>query len=360
MPTIQSTPLLPLIYPYQAFRQNFQGVQPLKGNVLQLLPLEPSSNPSWKPEAEFSALAKVRNTLAGQQAMLRGPQSIKGNQPFTTYRGPNQEAFKHSTFTGGRVRNRDSEKMVSHLLQDRIEQLNALDESNFEEVKPERLVPQLPQSDTFALDKLFSDLLSSLNEGVLSNALLGFMGSIMSFLATKGDKIPEGKFDTYLDISEQIRVAIGVGQYRYNTELYSKETFNKIRSLLIKLEKDIKLVKDFLFALNSFRGLPIATKSLKLAALRTKLFDISQLYKPFEQPQPDSMSFQPGEEQTLSPEERAQLEEGQEVDAGTEADLSPLPSMAPSEFEEGVAVPEMFRRWEESGIGRGKYTRRRK
>jgi hypothetical protein len=109
--------------------------------------------------------------------------------------------------------------------------------------------------------------------------------------------------------------------------------------------------------LNSFRGLPIATKSLKLAALRTKLFDISQLYKPFEQPQPDEeVSFQPGEEQSLSPEEQAQVNSP----PGSEADLSALPSMAPSEFEEGVAVPEMFRQWRESGIGRGKYTRRRK
>jgi hypothetical protein len=338
MPTYQSSPLLPLIFPDQAFRQNYQGVQPLRGNVLELLPLEKSSNPSWKPEAEFSALAKVQNTLAGQQAMLKGPQSIKGNKSFTTYRGPNQEAFKQSTFSGGRVRNRDSEKMVSHLLQDRIKQLDALDESNFEEVKPERLVPQLPQSDTFVLDKLFSDLLSSLNEGVLSNALLGFMGSIMSFLATKGDKIPEGKFDTYLDISVQIETAIQVGKFKYIFELYSKEAANKLKFLLDKLSKDIKLVKEFLFALNAFRGQPIPTKSLKLAALRTKLFDLSQLYKPFEQESGEDMSFQPGDEQTLNPEERNAMLEGQE--AGPEVEQQAIEQEVPRAVSEPGPAPK--------------------
>ena len=277
MPTYQSSPLLPLIFPDQAYKQNYKGVQPLKGNVLQLLPVEKSSNPSWKPEADFKALAKVQNTLLGQQAMLKGPHSIKGNTPFTTYRGPNQEAFKHSSYTGGRVWNRESENLVAHLLKDRIGQLDAIEQANFEEVQPERLAPELPQSDTFVLDKLFSDLYSSIDQGLISNALLGLMSSIMSYLATKSDKIPENKFDTYEGLFGKIRKSVGV------LLDYSEQQHPELKNagpILRKLDNDSLLGLRFIKQFVKYLGEPTKSKTARMIALRNKILAEFGVYVP--------------------------------------------------------------------------------
>lgn len=277
MPTYQSSPLLPLIFPDQAYKQNYKGVQPLKGNVLQLLPVEKSSNPSWKPEADFKALAKVQNTLLGQQAMLKGPISIKGNIPFTTYRGPNQEAFKHSSYTGGRVWNRESENLVAHLLKDRIGQLNTIDQSNFEEVQPSRLQPELPQSDTFVLDKLFSDLYSSLDQGLISKSLLGLMSSILSYLATKADKIPDNKFDEYEGLFGKIRSSLDV---LFSQTIQDRPELKEAGPIIRKLDNDVLLGMRFIKQFVKYLGEPTKSKTARMIATRNKILTDFGVYIP--------------------------------------------------------------------------------
>jgi len=332
MPTYQSTPLMPLIYPDQAYTKNYQGVQPLRGNVLQLLPLEPSANPSWKSEADFNALAKVQNTLLGQQAMLKGPQSIKNSKPFTTYRGPNQEAFKHSTFTGGRVKNRESENLVSHLLKDRIEQLNALDEANFEEVKPNRLAPELPPPDTYVLDKLFSDLYSSLDQGLISNALLGLMSSILSYLATKADKIPDNKFDDYKGLFGKIRESLDV---LFKQTIQERPELKDAGPILRKLDNDTLLGLRFIRNFVQFLGEPTKSKTARMVATRNRILAEFGVYIP-----------QPGE-----PEYDEDASNSEAATQGTQR----------TQYEgvDDPQVAEQFRLWRESGIGRGKYRRRK-
>jgi hypothetical protein len=276
MPTYQTAPLRPNVFADQASKLNPFGVLPLKGNVLKHLPLNPSEHPSWKKEADLRALAKVANTKMSEMAMLQGPQPFKAQTPYTTYRGSKGDAFSH-TFSGGRVWTREAEGMVSHLLKDRIGQLDALTQSTFEQVAPERLQTNIPETDTFPLDQIFSNLVSSLSQGLINPTLLGFSNSIMSFLLTKADKIPDNKFNDYTTILAKIATLINSSFYTARNEGdYTASEVKKMTSVLNKLEKDVKAIIKFFEEYADFLGSPTKTKSAKLAAMRGKLFGLAQ------------------------------------------------------------------------------------
>jgi len=296
MPTYQSAPLYPLVFPDQAAKQNHFGVKPLAGNLLQHLPLEKSPHPSWKKEADERAMAKVANTKLGQLAMLKGPHPFKAQNKYTTYRGPANEAFKHS-FSGGTVWTREAENMIGHLREDRIKQLDAVDQSTFEEVSPERLQVDIPPAETFQLDLLFSNLNSSLTEGVVSNGLLGLISSILSFFATKADKIPEHKFAEYDTLLAGMKLELDRLfdelnvynlQLQTDTVLTAREKskerldIDQKSNVLRKLENDILLLIKFIKVWNSYNGQPTKTKALRLAALRNKILTEFGTYIPQE------------------------------------------------------------------------------
>ena len=285
MPTYQTAPLLPNVFADQASKLNPYGVLPLKGNVLKHLPLEPSPHPSWKQEADLRALAKVANTKMSEMAMLQGPQPFKAQTPYTTYRGPKGDAYSH-TFTGGRVWTREAEGMVSHLLKDRIGQLDALTQSTFEQVAPERLQVNIPETDTFILDKLFSDLYSSMTEGIVGKFLVSLLGSIVSYLATKGDKIPDEKYAVYEGLLGKIRQELDTLYANLNVERLatlndatltaaekrkSNQKLTESTNILRKLDSDSLIASRFIKQMMKYASEPTKVKAAKLSALRNRL-----------------------------------------------------------------------------------------
>jgi hypothetical protein len=269
MPTFQSSPMYYPVFPTMV--RNPHGVQPLKGNTLLHAELNSSEHPGWKNHADFTVMARVENNKLKDKQMLKGPPSIKGNFPFTTSRGPNGHAL-----SGGTVWTKGAEDKIQSLLRDRKLQLDAINQASFDTATPEQIKTEFPVSDTFPLDQSFSQLLSSLNEGIVSNILLGYVNSIISFFLSKADKIPEHKFNDYAQLLNQCATVINALFYTNRSELYSKSEFKKVDGILRKLEKDVSYLIKFIEEWSSYNGEPTRRKALRLDNIRNKLLLAAQ------------------------------------------------------------------------------------
>lgn len=343
MPTYQSAPLYPPVFP--SLVRNHYGFQPLKGNTLAYADLPapgPGSHPSWKKDAEFSVMARLENNRIKELEMMRGPPSIKGHIPSTTRRGPGGHAI-----SGGTVWNADAEKTIQNLLRDRKFQLDAIDQSNFDSVSPERLRAPETVVDTFALDQLFSNLLSSLDEGLINKTLLSYTSSIITFFLTKADKISDHKFAEYSGILNQISTIVNDLFYKdvegvYAEELTKSELGN-LKRVLKKLEHDVDGLMEFIHEYMGYLGEPTKSKSARLSAIRNKLLTLARS---------NASSRVEGAEET-----QRQYEQGErfapDEELGSEFDYEP-PAPAPAPIQQGLAqygfVPApvgqgLHRRW---------------
>lgn len=265
MPTYQTAPMYYPVFP--TLVRNPFGVQPLKGNTLvhaEILPAGHDSHPSWKKQADFRALARVENTKTSKLDMLKGPPSIKGNAPFTTFRGPQGHSL-----SGGVITTKEGQETLQRLLRDRKNQLDAIDQSSFEAVAPERLKESEPETDTFVLDKLFSDFYSSLDAGVINKDLIKIMNDILNFFLTKGDKIPEGKFSEYMSIlADILEILVESKSHDIADEYF----------IINKLENDVKLLIKYIKDFSAFLGSPTKAKTTKLMAIRRQLIKARGVY----------------------------------------------------------------------------------
>jgi len=275
MPTYQTASLRPPVFP--TLVRNSHGFQPLKGNTIAHpdLPAPGEAfHPSWKKEADFAALSRVENNRIKDDQMLKGFPSIKGNMPFTTYRGPQGHAL-----SGGTVWTTQAEKTIQALLRDRKSQLDAIDQASFDVISPERVKEALPESDTFALDKLFSDLYSAVSSGVITSSLITIMGTIISTILTKGDAIPERKFAEYASLLTQMTEEMDT-LYASSSMDFTPQEFSKMGMILRKLDNDTKLLLQYIKDFSAYLGSPTKTKILKLAAIRNKLLESRGRYVP--------------------------------------------------------------------------------
>lgn len=277
MPTYQTAPMYYPVFP--TLIRNPFGVQPLKGNTLahaQILPAGHGSHPLWKKQADFRALARVENTKTSKLDMLKGPPSIKGT-PFTTFRGLQRQ--KH-TLSGGVITTKEGQETLQRLLRDRKYQLDAIDQSSFEAVAPERLKESETETDTFVLDKLFSDLYSSLNEGIVNDNLLKMMAGILNFFLTKGDKISEGKFAEYMTLLADIEKLLDE-LFRKPATDYTEIERKTMEKILNKIENDVKLLIEYIKDFSAFLGSPTNAKTSKLSSIRQKLLKSRGLYSDY-------------------------------------------------------------------------------
>jgi hypothetical protein len=273
MPTYQTAPMYYPVFP--TLVRNPFGVQPLKGNTLvhaEILPAGHDSHPSWKKQADFRALARVENTKISKLDMLKGPPSIKGNAPFTTFRGPQGHSL-----SGGVITTKEGQETLQRLLRDRKYQLDAIDQSSFEAVAPERLKESEPETDTFQLDQLFSQLYSSLDEDTLTDSLLKIMAGILNFFLTKSDKISEGKFTEYMSILADIQKLLTELYARPNVE-YSDSEYNSRKRIFLKLDNDVRLLIRYIKDFSAFLGSPTKAKTAKLMAIRQQLLKSRGIY----------------------------------------------------------------------------------
>jgi hypothetical protein len=311
MPTYQTAPLYAPVFP--TLLHNPYGVQPLKGNTLAYADLPApgdSYQSAWKREADMAVMARLQNNKLKEKAMLRGPQSIKGNSTYTTGRGPNGHAFteqRPSGMAGGVATTKEGETMIQKLLRDRKFQLDAIDQSSFDTVAPERVKEPEPETDTFALDQLFTNLFSSITYSTVTPSLLGMMNSIMTFFATRADKISDNKFDTYaimvrelydlVKVTDSQLIPEGIqAQRRAGFEDLSgseKVSLQKQQQITAKLLKDLGLLDRYIKDYTSYIGYPTKTKSMKLSAIRNKILLSRGKYVP----QEGELGYEPKEEE---------------------------------------------------------------
>lgn len=274
MPTYQTAPLYAPVFPTQV--HNPYGVQPLKGNTLAYADLPSAGeayHPSWKKEADLAVMARLENNHLKEKDMLKGPSSQKGNFTFTTGRGPQGHAFEGQKLSGGTVWTTEGETTIQKLLRDRKFQLDAIDQASFDTVSPERVKqPDVP-ADTFTVDQTFGNLLSSLDEGLITPSLLGYTSQIMNFFLTKADKIPDHKFAEYESFLTNLAELLD-GAFYSAAEAGNEDLQIKQKRILKKLEKDIGGMSDFIHDFMDYLGQPTKTKSMRLAGIRNKLLSL--------------------------------------------------------------------------------------
>jgi hypothetical protein len=271
MPTYQTAPLLAPVFP--TLVRNPYGFQPLKGNTLKHADLPAageSFQPSWKREADFAALARVENNKIKEKDMLKGPISIKSNIPFTTFRGPQGHAI-----SGGTVWTSAAEKTIQGLLRDRKFQLDAIDQASFDTVAPERVKQAEPVTETYSLDKLFSELYSTVDSAVITPALLGTASTIVNFFLTKSDTIPDHKFAEYGEILTKLNELIDEVDNRSKFQYKNSNEYKRIKSVLNDLNATVINLNTFITEYMGYLGEPTKRKTARLSAIRNRLLKYS-------------------------------------------------------------------------------------
>jgi hypothetical protein len=269
MPTYQTAPLFAPVFP--TLVRNPHGFQPLRGNTLAYADLPAagdSYHPSWKKQADFTAMARVENNRTKELDMLRGPPSQKANIPFTTTRGPGGHVL-----SGGTVWTTDAESKVQSLIRDRKFQLDAIQQASFDAIAPERVKEPETVTDTFGIDQTFGNLLSSLSEGIITPSLLNYTSQIMNFFLTKADKIADHKFAQYDGFLQNL-IELLNGAFYSAAEAESADLQQKQTRILKKLEKDVRAMSEFIGDFTQYLGSPTKTKSMRLAAIRNRLLSL--------------------------------------------------------------------------------------
>ena len=267
MPTYQSAPNYPPVFPDEIAHKNPYGFKTMKGNTILVrgeTEAAHSAHPKWKQEAYELALAKVQNTKLAQEKMLKQPASRKGLHGYTTYNG------SFDSVRGGTVWSKKAEEMVQGLVRDRKFQYDALNEATFDSIPQNRLGVNLPPSDTFKLDKLFLDILSNLTAGNVK-PLYSEIGSLINELMMSAEKLPEAKISDYQEQVLKIIDALSVlGTEQYG--LISKRNINDLKGLGNRLKR----VQEFLQKLDQLRGRPTKEKASVLQSMRYSLLADSQ------------------------------------------------------------------------------------
>lgn len=278
MPTYQSAPFYPILFADMAVRANPQGYQPLKGNTLVHAQLYKADHPSFKQYADSRVFAGLQANKTRDAEMLKGPPSIKGNHTFTTHRG------MQKVMSGGTVWTRGAEKSIQDLLRDRKFQLDAIDQSSFDSPPtPYQIQSQVAPSDTFALDKLFSDLYASVGEGIVDRTSVSTMNSIVTAFLTKGDQLPDHKFAEYKSILSSIELELESMYGRSNLDFSSQKEFLQTGRMLRVLHNDVKLLLGYIKEFEQYLGEPSKKKAARLAAIRGKLLASRGKYVPTEE-----------------------------------------------------------------------------
>jgi hypothetical protein len=277
MPTYQSAPFYPILFADMAARSNPYGFQPLKGNMLVHAQLYKADHPEFKQYADSRVFARLQTNKSKDSEMLKGPPSIKGNHTFTTHRG------MEKVMSGGTVWTRGAEKSIQDLMRDRKFQLDAIDQASFESPTSPQIQPQITPSDTFALDKLFSDLYSSVDEGVVDRSSITTMNSIMTAFLTKGDQLPDHKFAEYKSILASIELELESMYGRSNLEFSSEKEFRQTGRFLRLLHNDVQVLLSYIKEFEQYLGEPTKKKAARLAAIRGKLLASRGKYVPSEE-----------------------------------------------------------------------------
>ena len=264
--TYQSSPMYPIIFPDQAAALNPYGYQPAPGNLVvlkHLLPAGHDAHVSWKKDADRLAMAKVLNTKLAEHSMLQGLPSRKGSH-YTTTRGPAGHPLR-----GGTVWSQQGERMVGDLLRDRKAQLDAVHTASFEEVSPERLSEVTPEVETFKLDKMFADVLSSLAEGSIEVNLISTLNMAGEILATQSEKIPERKFAEYLSVLEEIDALLSdmLNRPEARQGLLPKQRERR-DAFLHELANVVDRISKFIDIFMDYLGSPTKKKKIVLEGLR--------------------------------------------------------------------------------------------
>lgn len=257
--TYQSFPNRPIIFPDQAAHLNHFGVQPLKGNYVKHADFDEGPSSSWRNDAHRMAMARVQNSKSMEHKMLQGPPSVKGVKSYLTKR-----------YIGG-AKTVEGERMVGNLLKDRVQQYNDIASASFDVVSPERVASITPQSDTYALDSLFSNLLTSIDEGVISKTLLSTISSITNTLVTTGDKLSAEKLGEYSQTLADLSRA--VENLSSNSEFYISQ---KDQTILTSVKFSVKKLFNFIKRLEAYAGAPTKTRAIALAGERAKLLALTR------------------------------------------------------------------------------------
>jgi len=262
MPTYQSAPNYPVVFPDAVAHENPYGFRTMKGNTILIRgEIDPghSAHPLWKNQADEVALARVHNTFLAKQKMMKQPASMKGLHSYTTQRGD------FNSVRGGTVWSKKGEEMIQGLVRDRKFQYDALNEATFDSIPQNRLQVNLPPSETYKLDKLFLDTLSNITTGNVK-PLYTELGSLISELMMSADKISENKVDEYLQYISQINDALTILQ----TENYGLVDSKYLKDVA-SMNRRVIRVQAFLQKLAEFRGRP--TKE-KMAAIQTMKYSL--------------------------------------------------------------------------------------
>jgi len=264
MPTYQTAPLLPILFPDQVARLNY--VAPLKGNTIALADLPapgPAYHPEWRKQADASVLAGLHANKIKNKQFLHGWPSIKGNHAFTTFRGEHNHAF-HGPYHGGVITTKRGQTILGELLKNRISQLDAIAAASFDAAPSAESPFTISEESTYDLDKTFKAFVSALSEGVISSDLFDYTEYIMNYFLEYGDTIPTEKFGDYSQLLTNMLPLISALLSEYPSDRTK-------RAILNRVSMDIRDMFKFIREFEEYSAQPSKAKAAKLAAIRSKL-----------------------------------------------------------------------------------------
>ena len=191
MPTLQSSPMYPVLWADQAYRMNRHGVGPLKAVPIPSLNewgVESSPHSIWKQEADKKVRDQLQTNALKERGMVGKRDTTERSQryerpasrsavPNGVFHGSPMEYVTSAGLRGGVITSKEGRAWLQKRLHNRIVEYDAIAKGDFSQGPP----PAIDVNPKFSnLDTLFQQVFDVFASGLFTSGLVDLMSKLQS------------------------------------------------------------------------------------------------------------------------------------------------------------------------------------
>ena len=253
MPTYQTSPMLPVIFPDQAISMNVKGFGTLKARPIarqDSLEVHDPTHSSWKEQAHKEALDRVKNSKKAEEGMLGKLKMNERSQRY--YRHMSRSAVPNGKFPsgeyvtsgglrGGVITTKEGQEWLKKRLNNRIVEYDAIASRNFSQGAPPN-ISMAPEYEV--LDSSLQSLIDSISSAKFDSGTISDIESVQNQLLSVGSIITQSKLADYAEIIENLYESVQpyFGQSRSGILGLDRATqleYSRVMKYLVKSFKNL-------------------------------------------------------------------------------------------------------------------------
>lgn len=208
MPTFQSTPAMPWIFPDEAYHMNRKGMQPLKPTPLRSLDLLPGgeseSHALFSDDAHRMVHERLRVNKKKESGMLGHGEMNERSQryirpasrsavPNGVFHGSPMEYTTSAGLRGGVITTKEGQEWLAKRLKERAQEYEAISTGNFS-AGPPKQIEVTPYGE---IDSLLQVAFTAFTSGTFSSGLNETLNRLLQSLIKVGATISPSQLTTY-------------------------------------------------------------------------------------------------------------------------------------------------------------------